>query len=318
MTLTVWGDHPDPQLAEAIGRFEEEFSYPLGDDGGFRIEHGGDGWRFFHALGEAAYIVATTRGGVQAVVGAALRRVVAPDGTTIPVLYLGDLKIAARARGGRLLLDLVRAISTRFSGRVSSAFCVVMDGTTSIPPHYTGRLGIPAFTPVGAVTIMWLRTASGEHASTGTDGISSCGQDRGLAWFMDLAAGQYCLIDGTPGERSLMPPAWLCADDGSACGRLEDTLRAKRLRATTGEDMRSAHVSCFAYRTVAAGARLLQTAAARAAEAGYPMLFVAVAVSDVVAMSQLLGPRLRSSSPATVFGTGLPEPGRWNINTAEI
>jgi len=318
MTLTVWDTHPDHQFADAISRFEEEFSYPLGDDGRFRIEHGGDGWRFFHALGEAAYVVATRQGEVLAVLGAAVRRVVGPDGASIALLYLGDLKIAARARGGRQLLHLVRAIQARFGGRVGAAFCVVMDGTPLTPAHYTGRMGIPAFAPVAALAVFWLRTAAGNAEAAPAGMIRPCDQDPAQELFMELAAGQYRLINGKPGERSLMAPQWLCADDGSACGRLEDTLRAKRLRATTGEDMRSAHVSCFAYRTVAAGARLVQMAAERAAQAGYPLLFVAVSASDAAALAQCLGSRLRSSSPATVFGTGLPGPGRWNINTAEI
>jgi len=315
VTLTVWDGHPGERLAQALGRFEAEFSYPLGDDGRFHIEHDGDAWRFFHALGDAAYAVVESGDRVLGVLGAALRHVIQPDGVTIPLLYLGDLKIAASARSGLILIRLARAIQARFVSQARGAFAVVMDGTSVTPSAYSGRLGIPAFRALHAVSILWLRTATG---ATPTSHVRPCDSINGIARFTALAAGQYLLSQGEPRERSLMTPQWLLSDDGGACGRIEDTLRAKRLRSTTGENMRSAHLSCFAYRSIADGTHLLTMAAERAAQNGYPMLFAAVAADDAAAMAALLGGRLRSVANATVFGSGLETGRRWNINTAEI
>jgi hypothetical protein len=106
--------------------------------------------------------------------------------------------------------------------------------------------------------------------------------------------------------------------DRRACGRLEDTRRAKRLIADDGAEMISAHLSCFAYADPCAGAILLQEALRRAAELGFPALFVAVAPSDATPLCQAVRANDVVTAPATIYGTGL-EPGPlWNINTAEI
>ena len=115
-----------------------------------------------------------------------------------------------------------------------------------------------------------------------------------------------------------MAPQWLVSADGHACGRLEDTVRAKRLRLVSGGDMNSAHLSCFAYRTLDAGLRLLKAALSRAAQAGYPLLFVAVAPADAAGFCARVGAQLRSCAGATVFATAAKMPGQWIINTAEI
>ena len=115
-----------------------------------------------------------------------------------------------------------------------------------------------------------------------------------------------------------MEPTWLMEPEGRACGRLEDTRRAKRLIADDGAEMRSAHLSCFAYSDRGAGVKLLQVALQRAATQSFPALIVAVPAPEAKAVCQSLNEMEVVLAPATVFGTGL-EPGpRWNINTAEI
>jgi len=113
-------------------------------------------------------------------------------------------------------------------------------------------------------------------------------------------------------------PAWLLDPAGAACGRLEDTRRAKRLFGNDGSELVSAHLSCFAFSEVAAGAALLWAAARRAAGLGYPALFVAVAEPDAEAMLARLGNVRLTVAPATVYGAGLKAAIPWNINTAEI
>lgn len=318
MKLTVLEGPANPALANALISFDQLFTYPLSEGRHFTIAHDGNNWQFFHALGEAAYAIAESHDHVLGVLGASLRHVVQPDGATIPLLYLGDLKIAVEARGGMTLIRLARVIQARFRERVHGAFSVVMAGTTITPTAYTGRLGIPSFLPVDTVSIFWLRTSTNDETHASTSVIHPVVSAVGLKRFDQLAAKQFRLPNSKPTVRSIMTPQWLLAEDGNACGRIEDTLRAKRVSTNTAENMRSAHLSCFSYRTLNDGFKILNKALALAATAGYPLLFVAVTSADTAAMHAALSHRIQSLSTATVFSTHQTLPGHWNINTAEI
>jgi hypothetical protein len=104
---------------------------------------------------------------------------------------------------------------------------------------------------------------------------------------------------------------------GSACGLLEDTRKAKRLNTGDGSEMLSAHLSCFAYDSVSAAADLIRLALEQAALSGLPALFVAVSDGDAKQLRAELHGFEVVPAPATVYGAGLM-PGAWNINTAEI
>src|SRR5262249_36140838 len=129
--------------------------------------------------------------------------------------------------------------------------------------------------------------------------------------------GRYASSGGAPVERSEITPLWLMHSDGSACGLLEDTRRAKRLIAE-GSELLSAHFSYFAYRTPAAGAELLHEALCRAARLGFPALFVAVPEREAPRLCEILGGRDVVVAPAIVYGAGLDAGPDWNVNTSEI
>jgi hypothetical protein len=133
-----------------------------------------------------------------------------------------------------------------------------------------------------------------------------------------LSRGRYASPGGTPSERSLTPTIWLMHPDGHACGRLEDTRRAKRLTDDAGAEMVSGHLAAFAFRTAEAGADLIRAALPRARAAGLPALFVAVAEADAAALGDALQPLAPVVAPATVFGVGLDIGFPWNINSSEI
>jgi hypothetical protein len=115
-----------------------------------------------------------------------------------------------------------------------------------------------------------------------------------------------------------MAPLWLMHAAGTACGRLEDTRRAKRLIGSDGIEMLSAHLACFACRTPQAGADLIHVARRRAAAHGFPALFVAIPETDMEAMDRALEGIDRVVAPAIVYAVGLPIGPAWNINTSEI
>ena len=190
-----------------------------------------------------------------------------------------------------------------------------MDGTLATPIRYTGRMGIPVFSELGKIIVLRLPCSRNEvhedHAWWTTG-------ERGDACYSRLSAPGYASLGGDPAERSEMEPAWLMEPGGRACGRLEDTRRAKRLIADDGVEMRSAHLSCFAYQDRNAGVRLPQAALHRAATRSFAHLFVAVPAREARALCQALQGMELVAGPATIFGTGLKPGPLWNINTAEI
>jgi hypothetical protein len=313
---------PSPELARALDRFEEQFHYPLGPGRFFRIAHGEDYPRFFRAMGEGACFVAEREGCIVGVMGAALRRLALPGGEERLVVYLGDVKIDPPARGGRTLPRLAEAARQWVGARAQAAFAVVMDGTPVTPTRYTGRLGIPLFSELAKILVLRLPT-SGIQVDR-NDGWLTTGK-RGGDCYLRLSAGRYACPGGNPAQRSEMEPLWLMEPGAQACGRLEDTRRAKRLIADDGVEMRSAHLSCFAYRDASAGVELLRVALCHAARRGLPALFLAVAASEAQDFCPALGRGLQTTpqrsavlAPATIYGAGLESGPVWNINTAEI
>ena len=302
---------PGPALAAALARFEGQFAYPLGPGRSFRVAHGDDYPRFFRAVGEAVCFVAERAGEVLGVLGLAATRVRTAEGAEVPAIYLGDLKVAPAARGGRVLVRLADAGRAWCRSRAACGFGVVMDGTPVTPDRYTGRLGIPPFREVAKVAVLRLPARP-------TGGASWSGDPSvGAALFARLAAGRVSTAGGNPLERSETPPAWLVAPDGSACGRFEDTRRAKRLIAAAGE-MVAAHLSCIGYANHAALAALLRSACRTAATRGFPAVFAAVPAREADAVLAAANEPGAVVAPATVFAAGF-EPGReWSINTAEV
>jgi hypothetical protein len=315
MNVHLLSGPPPPPLARALERFEEQFRYPLGPGRFFRIAHGEDYPRFFRAIGEGVCFVAEREGRILGVMGAALRRLTLPGGAERLVVYFGDVKIDPPARGGRTLLRLTEAVRQWVGARAAAAFAVVMDGTPATPTAYTGRLGIPFFSELGKIMILRLPTA-GMQAAPDDGWVTTAA--RGNICYLRLSAGRYACPGGNPAERSEMEAIWLMDPGGQACGRLEDTRRAKRLIADDGVEMQSAHLSCFAYQDAQAGVALVRVALAHAARRGLPALFLAVAADEA---RNFCGPLERLGAvlaPATIYGAGL-EPGSvWSINTAEI
>lgn len=315
MTVTALRDRPDPELALALAEFERQFTYPLGPGRSFRISHGDDYPRFFRAIGDAAVFVATRGERVVGTLGTAVRPVLGPNGSTRPAAYLGDLKVSPEARG-LTAHRLMRAAMDWLRPRAQVGFAVVMDGTRATPEAYTGRAGLPAFQPVAHVMVFRIACVPAPVWTgdlpfrSSEDAVTDC--------YNRLSRGRFASPGGTPTERSAMGPVWLASPDNSACGRLEDTRRAKRLIDDRGAEMVSAHLASFACTTPQAGAELIRAALRQAGAANYPALFVAVAEPDAADLAGELAPLEAVLAPATVFASGLPVGPAWNINSSEI
>lgn len=304
---------PSPELADALAQFEKPFTYPLGAGRFFRISHGADYTLFFRAQGRAACFIAENDGRVVGALGTAIRKLWLPDGIEREVAYFGDLKIAKDSRDGLVLMRLARAAEVWLRPKVQAGFGVVMGGTSLTPAAYTGRAGIPDFKELGRLTILRI---SGGNENRSSDQMLTR-QEAGLECYRRLSTGRYASPVRSTVERSEITPVWLMTPDGSACGLLEDTRKAKRLISDDGSEMLSAHLSCFAYRAVAAASRLIGVALNYALRSGFPAVFVSVAETDAPPLQAALSHFTVHPAPAAVYGTGL-EPSYWNVNTAEI
>jgi hypothetical protein len=310
----VLREAPDAVLAAELTEFERQFRYPL-DRGWFRIDHGDDYNRFYRCLGEAVYVVAQDDAGISGVCSAARRQLHRPGESNQSALYLGDLKLASRARGGLTLLKLANAVRESFPD-VRCAYSVVMNGTSRTPPQYTGRVGLPEFRPVGEVLIWRLPTARSSSKQARCIPVS---EDAGEALFRRLSGDRHFSLDGEPQGRSEGPVQWWVTKDERACGRLEDTRRAKRLFRDDGSEMVSAHLAAFAYSAPESADDLLASACESAASAGIPALFVTCADSGSVLPPTLdRPPDTTVASSATVYATAVGNPFPWNISSSEI
>jgi hypothetical protein len=316
MTLHALQDAPSPELARALAEFEKQFTYPLGPGRTFRISHGEDYPRFFRAMGEAVCFVAEDKGRVLGALGVAVRRLLLPDGSELRVAYIGDLKVDPAARKGLTFLQMAWAAQAWIGARATAGYGVVMDGTAVSPASYTGRFGIPGARVLGKV-VVWQFPCRETGRKTGAERFLANGPIV-LECYRRLSQGRYASAGGTPAERSEMPPTWLLHPDGVACGLVEDTRRAKRLLADDGTELRSGHLSFFAYKAPQAAAELIQAAIRQAARWGHPALFVSVAEPDATELEAALGPIDKVIAPATVYGGLLDDGIAWNINSSEI
>ncbi len=183
-----------------------------------------------------------------------------------------------------------------------------------MPDSYTGRAGIPSFQDLGRFSILRISTQDNEEFDLRSF-ITS--RENGLACYRRLSFGRYSCPVGEGEERSQITPLWLMNADGSACGMLEDTRRAKQLITGDGLELLSAHLSCFAYRGASAAAELIGVALRQAARLGLPALFVSVAEADSGTLRASLDSFEVLAAPAIVYGTGLAA-AAWNINSSEI
>ncbi len=311
MIIHALREKPAAQLSARLAEFERGFRYPLGPGRWFRISHGEDYPRFFRSMGLANCFVAEQGEEIVGAVSVAIRPLLMPDGQVRQSAYVGDLKVAAGLRGSLVFLKLAQAALAWARPQVSCGFGVVMEGTATSPTSYTGRVGIPACGVVGRILVVRLASEAGEVKWVAT---AKEGEKR----WLELSRGRYAALGAVAEDRSQLNPTWIVHPSGEACGRLEDTRRAKRLIDGEDKEMVSAHLANFVFSRPQAGAELVGAARRLAATHGLPAMFVAVGEKDYAAIEGALAGVEKVVAPATVYGAGLREAAGWNINSSEI
>src|SRR5262249_33122398 len=150
-----------------------------------------------------------------------------------------------------VLRRLVRAAADWLKPQTDCAYSVVMDGTKVVPTEYTGRVGIPEFKELGKVVVLRLiHDGFSRPDWKETYGVTC---EHGARSFRELSLGRFANLGGSPALRSDMKAECLGYPFDLASGRLEDTRAAKRLITDDGLELRSAHVSSFAFRNQGGG-----------------------------------------------------------------
>ena len=257
MTLHALRDKPAPALARALAEFETQFTYPLGPGRTFSISHGDDYPRFFRRRARRHRLSWKSRGRVSGALGVAVRPLQLPCGKQQNVAYFGDLKVGAAARRGFVFLRLAWAAHSWLKGKAGVGYGVVMDGTRDTPDRYSGLLGIPAVRVLGKILIWQFQCTDKDRRPEDECFLTT--PEQVAEDYQRFSLGRYA-CRRPAAERLEMPLVWLRHPNGTACGLVEDTRRAKRLHAHDGSELRSAHLSFFAFHDPAAGADLLQRA----------------------------------------------------------
>ncbi|MCY3540709.1 MAG: hypothetical protein OXH31_02200 [Gammaproteobacteria bacterium] len=299
--------------------FEYQFWYPLGESREFRIEHPSLYTDFFSSMGDAYCFVALREDEVVGVLSAVIRTLMAPNGKTTQVAYVADVKIAKELQGSTLLYRLARTAILWLRPKITSAYSVVMDGTSVTPKQYTGRVGVPQFSWSGRVHLLSFCTATNfpwapkvsEHpldmSSTGSR-IEPRRTSTTVSTWVSL----------NPVLRAQESPVWLVDQQTDATALLEDTRRAKKLYDRQQCEYRYAHLTYLSYADPEHIVRLLPRACARSHSSGFTHLFVTVPDTHLGAVESRLENLDHHSFSASIYGVSLSEDFPFLINSSEI
>ena len=307
-----------PELQRRIQEFEASFVMPLGNGRAFRIDYGADRTAFIRTLGESRSFVAESDGRITGLIEMAMVDLLLPCGQTKAAAYIADIKMLPEARGSIATGRLLARASAWGVSNTDLAFTVTLDGAPIKPPSYTGRLGIPAFSDAGRLSVVRLPVTQAERMRPGDERMLA-GDEEGEAVHRRLTQGRYALLGCASGLRSAEPPVWLTHPGGMACGRFEDRRKVRRLIADDGTELRPAYLSCFAFQDPQAAIDLILAALRRAGSLGYRAVRLCMPADDLALLQRVLGPGVIEGTGGTVFATAAAEvKAPWNLNAAEI
>lgn len=312
--ITVCSGQIEPSLQAELEIFERGFTYPLDAHRTFRISHAPDYLCFFGRRGNVNCFISKNEDQVDGVLTTVERRLWAP-GFKEPqkALYFCDLKIVPGRQRGRVFLQLAAEVRRHVCYDLSAAFGIVMHGTERTPDQYSGSFGIPKFEALAEVAIFRIPARRGSWEGVSTESSQT------VPVVLEALRGEQLFVNpGIARSGSRYEPVGLIDSSGQACAVLEDTLESKRLFCDRGEELLSGHLSSFAYRSPAAGVRIVEAALDLCWERGISALFFSVPKKKREDWDELCQFSDVTRTGATIYGLGLPKGLDWNINTSEV
>lgn len=316
MNIFPLGTPPDEALGTALCKFEQQFSYPLGDTTHFHINHGADYTAFYRSMGgQFSLFIAMERQvcGVIAVVIRTLRR---PDGKRQMTAYVGDLKIAPQYRGSGLSAQLMRAALYWAKPRCETGFTVVMEGTAITPERYSKTYSLPDFTVANRQIIVGLPIFPNQALSQAE--VVHADHNSVLKLHQHLSQRSYSLVADSKIQNTGMEEVPLISPRQTACCILKNTRLTKQLINAKHEPMAIEHLSYLAYQTPSDVIPLIYQASALASKRGAEFLFFSLPrqqTNELLNSIRELKPIL---APATIYSHGLKHGSPWFINSAEV
>ena len=307
------------EFSPLLQDFERQFWYPLGDSIEFRIEHPHPYTDFYSSMGDAYCFVALREDEVVGALNSVIRTSVAPNGKRAQVAYVADVKITKELQGSTLLYRLARTAILWLRPQITSAYSVVMDGTSVTPKQYTGRVGVPQFSWAGRVHLLrfstatkFSRAASVSEYPLDANAVVSGIEPRRKSTDVPNWASMNPLLRAQEG------PAWLVDQQTGASALLEDTRRAKKLYDRQHAEICFAHFSYLSYADVEHIVRLIPHACTRSQSLGFSHLIVSVPEAHLAAIQSLIQDIDHDVYSASIYGISLSEDFPFLINSAEI
>jgi len=307
-----------PELQRALAEFESAFLIPFAPGRSYRIDYGGDRSAFIRTLGEGKCLAAENEGRIVGVLEMAAVNLFHPDGIARTAIYFADVKLLPEARRGITAGRILQKGAEWSRTKSNFWFTVALAGMPLKPPDYSGRAGIPAFSAVGALTVVRLPVTAGGDARREPEQFLSSPTE-GEETYSRLARGRYGMLGGAPDARSAEPPIWMVHPGGRACARFEDRRNVRRLIADDCTELRPAYLSRFVFQDPGAAVDLIVAALGRAESLRYRALRFCLPPGDLAALQCVLGPGVIQGSEGTVFSNATTDPGApWSLNASEI
>jgi len=299
---------PSGPVSESLAREIEAFERRIATAyvGGVPTvcDQGRDYTLFWRAIGDGVAFTARDRAGrVVGVCAVARLRLRTPTGRIRSSAYLAHLRVLPECRSGFTIPSLIARTIPSIMARGFAGIGFSADAAGFDPARVARNLGLPAFLSRGAARLITFDTGApiiGPLAS-----IREEPEPCIRAAYAEFTKGFISSRGGTPAMRSTITPLWLIAEDGSACGCIEDYHKARRWRVGETEQIVQSHISFFGWRDLDSAARFVRACICRVREMGVPRLRICTddAMADDVV--EAIG-----IAPQSVF--------RWNIFAAGL
>ena len=253
----------DDRLHQEIQQFQRAVETTYFGSDPMTCEHGRDYTLLLRSVGKAhALSVRDRTGRLIGLMSLTGKRLRLPDGGTRRVMYVAHLRVLPECRSGMALPVLAaRSVQMVLLGGG------VIVGLTRIGGRFTAGkvsrvLGLPVVGPNGTVRLLTYLSDSGVPVGADREGSSSDIHDATEREVRDRfrALTTRCIscVGGNPSMRSALPPRWLMASDGSACGCIEDYHASARWIRADGTEFRQSNISFFGWRDSESAARFVR------------------------------------------------------------